>query len=56
MSLSITKAWDLLNRIREHRVAWNFGLGSEGGIEIYYDNIHDYDKRVMLMIYLKTFI
>ena len=45
MSLPITKAWGLLNRIREHRVAWNFGLGSEGGIEIDYDCIHDYDKK-----------
>ena len=32
MSLPITKAWGLLNRIREHRVAWNFGLGSEGAV------------------------
>ena len=45
MSLPITKAWGLLNRICEHRVAWNFGLGSEGGIEIDYDCIHDYDKK-----------
>ena len=45
MSLPITKAWGLLNRIREHKVAWNFGLGSEGGIEIDYDCIHDYDKK-----------
>ena len=31
MNLPITKAWALLNRIRDHRVSWNFGLGSEGG-------------------------
>ena len=45
MNLPIPKAWDLLNRIRDHRVSWNFGLGSEGGIEIEHDCIHDYNKK-----------
>ena len=45
MDLPITKAWALLNRSRDHRVSWNFGLGSEGGIEIDYDCIHDYNKN-----------
>ena len=36
--------WGLLSRISDHRVSWNFGLGSEGGIKIDYDCIHDYDK------------
>ena len=31
MDLPITKAWDLLNRIHDHRVSWSVGLGSEGG-------------------------
>ena len=28
-NLPISKAWGLLNRIREHREAWNFGLGRD---------------------------
>ena len=35
----------MLNRLREHREAWNFGLGSKGGIEIDYDCIHAYNKE-----------
>ena len=45
INLPIPKAWALLNRIRDHRVSWNFGLGSEGGIEIEHDCIHDYNKK-----------
>src|SRR4051812_15891661 len=46
MDLPITKSWDLLNRIHDHRVSWNFGLGSEGGTEIDHECIHDYNKKV----------
>ena len=45
MNLPISKAWALLNRICDHRVSWNFGLGSEGGTEIDYECIHDYNKK-----------
>ena len=45
MNLPIPKAWALLNRIRDHRVSWNFGLGNEGGVEIEHDCIHDYNKK-----------
>ena len=45
MDLPITKAWALLNRIHDHRVSWNFGLGSEGGTKIDHECIHDYNKK-----------
>ena len=45
MNLPIPKAWALLNRIRDHKISWNFGLGSEVGVEIEHACIHDYNKK-----------
>ena len=40
MDFSISKAWQLLDRVRRTRESWSFDIGGEGGIEIDYDCIH----------------
>jgi hypothetical protein len=37
MDLTLSKAWELLDRIRHNRESWSFDLRSEGGIKIEYD-------------------
>ena len=44
MDYPIAKASDLLNRTRRNREAWNFKLGSKGGVEIEYDCIHAFKE------------
>jgi hypothetical protein len=44
MELSITQAWELLDRIRRNRESWSFDLGDEGGIKIDYDCLRAFQQ------------
>jgi hypothetical protein len=43
MDLTLSKAWELLDRIRHNRESWSFDLGSEGGIKIEYDCLRAFE-------------
>jgi hypothetical protein len=44
MEYPVTKAWELLERIRRNRETWSFNIGGEGGIEIDYDCINAFNQ------------
>jgi hypothetical protein len=44
MDLTLSKAWELLDRIRCNRESWSFDLGSEGGFKIEYDCLRAFEQ------------
>jgi hypothetical protein len=44
LHLTLSKAWELLDRIRRNRESWSFDLGSEGGIKIEYDCLRAFEQ------------
>jgi hypothetical protein len=44
MDLTLSKAWELLDRIRHNKESWSFDLGSEGGIKIEYDCLRAFEQ------------
>ena len=44
MDFSISKAWQLLEKIRSNRENWSFNMGRDGGIEIEHECLRDFQK------------
>ena len=39
MEITVAKAWNLLDRIRNNRETWSFDIGNEGGLKVEHDCI-----------------
>jgi hypothetical protein len=44
MDLTLSKAWELLDRICRNRESWSFDLGSKGGIKIEDDCLRAFEQ------------
>lgn len=44
MKFTITEAWKLLDKIRDNRETWSFGIGDEGGLKVEHDYIKTFQE------------